>query len=107
VVRRHGDYALAGAAVRLRTDDDGVVTDARVALFAVAAHPLRSIAAEERLVGSRLGDPDAAAEAGRVALTGVDVAEDSFVSALYRREATAAVVRRAVLEAATNPKGEM
>jgi len=107
VVRRHGDYALAGAAVRVGTDDDGVVTDARVALFAVAAHPLRSSSAEERLVGSRLGDPDAAAEAGRVALTDVDVAEDSFVSALYRREATAAVVRRAVLDAATNPKGEM
>jgi len=35
------------------------------------------------------------------------VPQDSFVSALYRREATAAVVRRAVLEAATNPKGEM
>ncbi|MGD9528693.1 FAD binding domain-containing protein [Pseudonocardia sp.] len=109
VARRHGDYALTGAAVRLRTDDDGVVTDARVALFAVAARPLRSAAAEERLLGSRLGDAGAAGDAGQVALTDVGddtVADDSFVSATYRREATAAMVRRAVLEAATNPRGE-
>lgn len=108
VARRHGDYALAGAAARLQAEG-GVVTDARVALFAVAARPLRSAPAEERLVGTRLGDPAAAADAGRVALTGLGedtVADDSFVSAAYRREATAEVVRRAVLDAVTNPRGE-
>ena len=41
-----------------------------------------------------------------VALDDIEVAEDSFVSATYRTEATAAIVRRALLEAATNPKGE-
>jgi carbon-monoxide dehydrogenase medium subunit len=107
VVRRHGDYALAGAAVRLRVDPGGRIEEARVALFGVASTPVRAPTAEERLLGTALGARDAAAEAGGVALDGVDVAEDSFVSATYRREAAESVVKRAVLEAATNPRGEV
>jgi carbon-monoxide dehydrogenase medium subunit len=107
VARRHGDYALTGAAVRLRAGEDGVVTEARVGLFAVSSRPVRSIAAEQQLIGVRLGDAEAADQAGRTALSGIEVADDSFVSATYRQEATAAVVRRAVLDAATNPRGEM
>jgi Aerobic-type carbon monoxide dehydrogenase, middle subunit CoxM/CutM homologs len=106
VARRHGDYALTGVAVRLTPDADGVVTDARVALFAVSSRPVRSAAAERLLVGTRVGDAEAATAAGKVALDDIEVAEDSFVSATYRTEATAAIVRRALLEAATNPKGE-
>lgn len=101
VVRRHGDYALAGAAVRLDTDGNGRIEQARVALFGVAARPIRSAAAEERLIGTALGDRSAAAEAGALALSGTDVAADSFVSATYRQEAAAAVVERALLEAGT------
>lgn len=104
IVRRHGDYALAGVAASLRADEAGLVTDARIALFAVAHRPVRSSAAEARLVGTRLGDPAAADEAGRVALDGVEVADDSFVSATYRREAAASVVKRVVREAATNSR---
>lgn len=106
IVRRHGDYALAGVAVRLDADVDGRVDAARVALFGAASRPLRSAAAEQRLVGSRLGDRDAAAESGRVALSEVEVTDDSFVSATYRREAAAAVVKRVLIEAAVNPRGE-
>jgi carbon-monoxide dehydrogenase medium subunit len=106
VVRRHGDYALAGAAVRLRPDRGSRIAEARVALFGVASTPVRASTAEERLVGTALGDRNAATEAARVALSGVDVVGDSFVSTTYRREAAAAVVMRALLEAATNPRGE-
>jgi carbon-monoxide dehydrogenase medium subunit len=90
----------------MRPDSGGRVGEARVALFGVASTPVRAPMAEELLQGTALGDRDAAVEAGRVALTGVDVADDSFVSATYRREAAASVVTRAVLEAATNPRGE-
>jgi aerobic carbon-monoxide dehydrogenase medium subunit len=106
VVRRHGDYALAGVAVRLDADGDGRVGAARVALFGVASRPLRSATAEEQLIGTRLGDREAAADAGRAALSGVEVADDTLVSATYRREAAASVVKRVLLEAATNPRGE-
>jgi carbon-monoxide dehydrogenase medium subunit len=107
VVRRHGDYALAGAAVRLRPDPDGRIAEARVALFGVASTPVRTAIAEERLVGTAPGDRTAADEAASAAMTGLDVADDSFVSATYRREAAASVVKRALLEAATNPRGEI
>jgi aerobic carbon-monoxide dehydrogenase medium subunit len=106
IVRRHGDYALAGAAVRVGTDGDGRVEEARVALFGVSGRPVRSTAAEERLVGTRLGDRDTAVEAGRLALSGLDVASDSFVSATYRQEAAATVVERVLLEAAARGRGE-
>lgn len=106
VARRHGDYALTGSAVRLRTDASGAITEARVSLFSVAERPMRSAAAERFLVGSRLGDANAAAEAGRLALSEVEVAGDSFVSSTYRREATTALVRRVLCEAATNQRGE-
>jgi len=106
VVRRHGDYALAGTAIRLDTEGDERITQARVALFGVASRPIRSAAAEERLVGTRLGDAAAAAAAGRIALSGIEVAADSFVSAAYRHDAAAAVVERALLEAASRGRGE-
>jgi carbon-monoxide dehydrogenase medium subunit len=105
VVRRRGDYALTGAAVSLRADGEGNVTDARVALFSVSGTAVRAASAEAGLVGTQLGSEDAAARAGQAALDGVEIAADSFVSAGYRRDATAAVVKRALLEAATNPRG--
>lgn len=105
VARRRGDYALTGAAVSLRADGEGTVTHARVALFSVSGTAVRAAAAEAGLVGTPLGSEDAAARAGQAALDGVEIAADSFVSAGYRRDATAAVVKRALLEAATNPKG--
>ena len=105
VARRRGDYALTGAAVSLRADGEGTVTDARVALFSVSGTAVRAATAEAGLVGTPLGSEDAAARAGQAALDGVEIAADSFVSAGYRRDATAAVVKRALLEAATNPKG--
>ena len=81
------------------------MTDARVALFSVSGTPVRAATAEAGLVGTPLGSEDAAARAGQAALDGVEIAADSFVSAGYRRDATAAVVKRALLEAATNPRG--
>lgn len=107
VVRRHGDYALAGATARLRAGDDGTVTDARIALFAVADRAVRAVEAEQALVGTALGDEAAAGEAARLARSRIEASDDSFVSATYRKEATAVVVRRSVLEASTNPKGEL
>jgi carbon-monoxide dehydrogenase medium subunit len=105
VARRRGDYALTGAVVSLRADGEGTVTDARVALFSVSGTAVRAAAAEAGLVGTPLGSEDAAARAGQAALDGVEIAADSFVSSGYRRDATAAVVKRALLEAATNPRG--
>lgn len=104
VARRHGDYAAAGVAMTARVADDGTVADARIALFSAADRPLRARQAEQRLVGSRLGDEQVAGEASQLALEGVDFSSDVHVSEAYRRDATAALVRRAVLQAATSRK---
>lgn len=52
--RRHGDFALAGAAALLDVGAGSVVRRAALALFGVAVAPLRIEAAEARLVGRPL-----------------------------------------------------
>ena len=50
--RKVGDYAVAGAAVQLTLDDDGVVTKAGVGLTNLGFAPIRATAAEETLMGA-------------------------------------------------------
>jgi aerobic carbon-monoxide dehydrogenase medium subunit len=99
VSRRLGDFALAGVALAAGTDGDDVVTTARLALFGVADRPVRATAAEQRLVGERLGAEPVAREVAELAQQGVDFASDVHVPEAYRREAAVALVRRAVMDA--------
>ncbi|MYE33894.1 MAG: xanthine dehydrogenase family protein subunit M [Gemmatimonadales bacterium] len=50
--RKVGDYAVAGVAVQLTLDDDGVVTKAGVGLTNLGFAPIRATAAEETLLGA-------------------------------------------------------
>src|ERR1700733_11473104 len=52
--RRHGDFALAGAAALLGVGADGIVQQASLALCGVAPSPTRVEAAEVRLLGQKL-----------------------------------------------------
>jgi aerobic carbon-monoxide dehydrogenase medium subunit len=99
VARRRADFAMAGVALAVGTDRNGVATTARLALFGVADRPIRATSAEEELVGQRLGDESVAAEVAQLAEDGVDFASDVHVPEAYRRDATVALVRRAVLDA--------
>jgi carbon-monoxide dehydrogenase medium subunit len=99
VARRHGDFAMAGVAMTVEADHEGVVSSARLAMFGVADRPIRATEAEEALVGKRLGDEAAADEVSRVAPSGIDFASDVHVSATYRSEVAAVLVRRAVMDA--------
>jgi aerobic carbon-monoxide dehydrogenase medium subunit len=98
VARRHGDFAMAGVAMTITLAEDGTGASPRIALFGVADAPVRARRAEERLAGTRLGDEEIAREAGELALDQVDFASDAHVSADYRRDATAVLVRRAALD---------
>jgi carbon-monoxide dehydrogenase medium subunit len=101
VARRHGDFALAGVALVADLDSQGQVSRARIALCGVADRPVRAGDAERFLVGRRLDDAAVAREAGALASAGVNPGDDGHASGLYRKEAVAALVARAVSEAAS------
>ncbi len=87
MAQRHGDYALAMAACALRRHN-GVVTEARLGLGAVADRPLLATEAAGALVGENLnaaGDSAPVAEAGGLAAVAADPFDDLHASAAYRR----------------------
>jgi CO/xanthine dehydrogenase FAD-binding subunit len=93
--RRHGDFALSGAAAAVSLNDSGECTGARIALLAAAAVPLRATRAEVALVGARIDDV-VTREAGERAAEAATPAGD----ASHRRALLRALVRKAVLKAA-------
>jgi carbon-monoxide dehydrogenase medium subunit len=99
VARKQSDFALAGAAVAVELDAEGVCGSARIALFGVADRPVRSTAAEQALAGRKL-DAGAAAEAAAIVQAELEPTSDSHASAAYRKDVAAVVVRRALLQAA-------
>ena len=97
VSRRHGDFALAGAAALVTLDRDGVVTGARLTLTGPA--PIRAAGAENALLGEK---PSEALfrEAARRAVAGIEQDSDMHASADYRRRACEVLARRALAQAA-------
>jgi carbon-monoxide dehydrogenase medium subunit len=100
VARRHGDFALAGAAVAVNTDAAGVVEDARIVMFGVTDRPVRAADAERALVGQHIGDPAVAKEAALLAPADVEFTSDVHVPGAYRQEASVALVERVLQDAA-------
>ena len=100
VARRHGDFAMAGAVVRLALDAGGRCADARIVPFGVGPTPVRARGAEQVLAG------EAPREAlfARAARTAADELDeplsDVHASADYRRHLAEVLVRRALAEAA-------
>jgi CO/xanthine dehydrogenase FAD-binding subunit len=96
--RRHGDFALGGAAVTVTLDEDRHCSHAAIALLAAGPTPLRCDRAEAALVG-RHRDDAVIAEAAALAVDGIDPAGDIHGSARYRRRLIQSLVRRAVTRA--------
>ena len=96
VSRRHGDFALAGAAALVTLDRDGVVTGTRLTLTGPA--PIRAAGAENALLGEK---PSEALfrEAARRAVAGIEQDSDMHASADYRRRACEVLARRALAQA--------
>jgi carbon-monoxide dehydrogenase medium subunit len=90
--RRHGDFAIAGAAVAVELDGDDRVRRGTVALFGLGPAAQRSGPAEAVLAGAAVDDVEAD-ELGRVAVASLDsVPSDLHGSAAYRRRVGAAMV---------------
>jgi carbon-monoxide dehydrogenase medium subunit len=70
VARRHGDFAIVGLAASL-TFSDGAISDARLAFSGVSDVPVRTVGAEDLLVGER-PSPELFEEAARRATDDID-----------------------------------
>jgi carbon-monoxide dehydrogenase medium subunit len=96
--RRHGDFALAGAAALLDVGPDNKVRKAVLTLFGVATSPLRVDAAEARLTG-RPFDANAVRTASAAAWL-VEPISDIHASGDYRRHLAQVLSLRALNDAA-------
>jgi aerobic carbon-monoxide dehydrogenase medium subunit len=97
--RRHGDFAIAGAAVGVELDPDSRIRRSAIGLIGMGSTPRRATGAEHELAGSAMADVDAD-EVGRLAMTGLEsVLDDQHGSAAYRRRVGAAMVARAWAQA--------
>jgi CO/xanthine dehydrogenase FAD-binding subunit len=101
--RRHGDFALGGAAALVTLADDAC-TQARIALLGAADVPVRAAEAEASLIGGEC-DEAAAAEAARLAVADIKPTGDIHGGSGYRRDLIEAMVRRAVTSAAARAAG--
>lgn len=89
-VRKPVDFAIVSVAA-LIVMDNGVCTDSRIILGAVAPGPLRAIGAEEYVKGKKL-DTDALEEAAELAVKGAKTLSKNG----YKIEITKALVTRAL-----------
>jgi CO/xanthine dehydrogenase FAD-binding subunit len=99
VSRRHGDFALAGAAAVVTLDQHGAVGGARIALLGLHARPVLALEATRALVGSV--PTGAAVDAAADAATRLDCDpfSDIHASRAYRRHLAGVMVRRALTRA--------
>ena len=97
VSRRHGDFALAGAASVLALDANGHIRHVRLTLTGTT--PIRATRAEQLLLGQKLSE-SLFREAARRATEGIEQDSDIHASAEYRRNACEALARRALTQSA-------
>lgn len=97
--RRHGDFALGGAAVTLETDAGGRCRRATIALLSAGARPVRAVSAEQGLEGSPL-DEKAIRAAASNAVEGLHPTGDMHGSTAYRIGLLRVMTERALTTAA-------
>lgn len=95
--RRHGDFAVASAAVLLDTDANGIITKAAVGVGGCAATPLRMDEVEAKLVGQKASE-DLFREAAELCRK-VDAVADVHATVEYRQHLAAVMTRRALTHA--------
>jgi aerobic carbon-monoxide dehydrogenase medium subunit len=100
--RRHGDFAIVGAAAMLVPDAKGIVQRASVTLCGVDNTPIRMAAAEAALVGRA---PDAATiKSAASSASAIKALSDIHASADYRRHLAEVLMTRALRDAAARCK---
>jgi carbon-monoxide dehydrogenase medium subunit len=98
--RRHGDFAIAGAAVGIELGADDRVQRCCIGLIGLGSTPERAHGAEAVIAGQPIIEVDAA-EVGRLAMSELDsVPSDQNGSAAYRTRVGATMTARAWARAA-------
>jgi aerobic carbon-monoxide dehydrogenase medium subunit len=95
LARRHGDFAIAGAAVAIELDADDRVRRCGIGLMGLGPTPVRAAKAEAAAVGTAVRDlgPE---DVGRLAVADLDaVPSDLHGSSAYRTRIGAVVAARA------------
>ncbi len=104
VSRRHGDFALAGAASVLALDANGAIQHARLTLTGTT--PIRARPVEKLLLGQKPSE-GLFRDAARRATENLEQDSDIHASAEYRRDACTALARRALAQAAVRAAEQM
>ena len=99
VSRRHGDFALVGAAVTVTLDTNGRCADARIALLSVGDRPMLASHAAAVLKGQTPSTGVIAAAAQAAAHQDIDPPGDIHASAKYRRQLANVLTRRVLTRA--------
>lgn len=102
--RRHGDFALGGAAVLVELAPGGSCERTAIALLAAASTPLRRPEVEAWLAGRGI-DEGTAAEAAERSVADIHPTGDIHGGGEYRRGLVQVMIRRALLKAAERAKG--
>lgn len=96
--RRHGDFAMVGAAAAVRTED-GRIVDAKVVTIGTSDTPVRSTDAEQELLGAAATSA-AFERAGALTADAADPPSDLHGSSGYRKHLVGVLVRRALEKSA-------
>ncbi len=105
ISRRHGDFALVGAAAVVQLDAQGRCAEARIALLSVGDRPMLAAQGARTLVGQLPSSGAIRAAADATATSDIDPSSDIHASARYRRQ-LANVLTRRVLERAFERAGQ-
>lgn len=96
--RRHGDFALGGAAVTITIGSNGRCAEAAIALLSAGPRPVRAREAERQLKGNRV-DEAVIEQAAAAAVEGVHPTSDLHGSSEYRVKLLRVMVQRALTKA--------
>jgi carbon-monoxide dehydrogenase medium subunit len=100
VARRHGDFAMAGAALTVTLDGGGRCSGARIVLFGVGPIPVRARDTEQSVIGEAPGEALFERASQQLAEELDEPLSDVHASADYRRHLAGVLVRRGLGEAA-------
>jgi CO/xanthine dehydrogenase FAD-binding subunit len=97
--RRHGDFALVGAAAVVVLDENGRCDQARVALLSVGDRPVLAVHGANALKGQMPSAESIRAAAELAATRDIDPPSDLHASARYRRQLANVLTRRTLARA--------